>query len=163
KHYQPNKTYEQYRAAGTEALAKAVKTRESYGIEAALNHYREAATQFLGAIGSQPLVEGKVPETDPLLLLEYGTCLARLAQGPLRPYSDEQSAWRSRRDDMTRIASETIHRAWDSIKTTSHPLDEPVVPAAIVAADSLEVVAPNEAKEVLQEARVIIANEDKHA
>ncbi len=162
----PKKTHEEYLAAAKTMLEIAVLQEGRLGLDATVDLYRKAGVQFLGAIGSTPLRESllfEAEEPDPILELQYATCIAKQADATeVKPYTSPESQGRDRRQDLKRIARETFHRSWDRIVNSSDTADDVLVPAAIVTAEGLTTVQNNpEARIVLAQARTRLALRDR--
>ncbi len=62
------------------------------------------------------MVEGEVGEADPSLLLQYGTCLDKEAQGTeVAPYTSVESQHIDRRGNLKQIASRAFREAGESV------------------------------------------------
>ena len=163
----PKTTYEEYLAEGNLQLESAALNEQILGLDATVDLYRAAGIQFLGAIGSRPVRAGAndIEEPDPILLLQYATCLAKQAESTyVEPYQSEESRGHDRRADLKRIARKTFREAWDSIVAadeqageTTMP-DEVLVNAAFVTAEGLNSIHKlPEAKLVFEQARRLLA------
>jgi hypothetical protein len=131
-------TYEKYISEGSSLLREAISDKEKDGIRAAGSKYREAAAQFLGAIGLSP--DDKKPNSiegvDPILLLQYASCLTMQAEaGTVKPY--KKSPWLDRAADLRLIASETLKKVDDSIMGPKVKQDENMVKEEIVISEGL--------------------------
>ncbi len=148
---QPQKTYDEYVVDAKAALETAIQTEKTAGLDETAPLYREAGFQFLGALGSRPLVEGTndIGEADPIMLLQYATCLSKQTQSNnVAPYTSEESRHFDRKADLERIASKTFRRAWGGIVGQVDVSDEVIPPVAIASEERLE-VAFEEARQVL--------------
>jgi hypothetical protein len=138
------KTYDDYVSLGAAALESAINEEESHGLNAAVGKYMEAAAQFSGAIFEWRPKAGEHEIADPIILLQYGRSLAKQVEsGRVTPYpnsklSHPDTSKHNRREDLARIASETLQLAWDGIMNAPVP-DEVKAETAIVAADGMRI------------------------
>lgn len=114
------KTHEEYLTEADNNFRIALENEWHPGLEEqTIEAYEKARINYKGALTTTELVDGNVPDPDPILLVKYGGCLARLAgYENIAPYKSAESQTYNRHQMLAEAAVNAYSAASERIGNT---------------------------------------------